>query len=303
MWAAVMMARGWVDRERDNNRGNPQRRAKPAPAIVDDDDTEDIDESEWDEIADVICTGRGRLGLAVAVAARRAGLDVVLTDGPDEAAAPVPVGELAALLGVTDEETAGYLDALTADIVPLPTVDPTLVVRVVDGPMHPEPERGPIETFFGAALIDWAKTCVASPYGLLYTRVADPRISVTYTGVNGPVEATVLDTIDIDPDHPVDSLENWLSALEQENDGALTASGSLQRLVFENGAVVGAVVESASGARTVRARHGVMLTLGDGLAPSGRDTDLDRRESVDVALVSRAGTRFGRLELLTRAGY
>jgi hypothetical protein len=309
--ADVMMARNWVDQDRDEDREYRQRRTRSA-AIVNDDIrdgvADDFDESEWDEIADVICAGRGRIGLAVAVAARRAGLDVMLTDGPAETAGDaagadtaVPTGELAALLGVTDEETAGYLDALTEDIVPLPGVDSGVTVRVVDGPLHPELTRGPIGTFFGAALIHWAEACVSSPYGLLYTRVADPRMSVTYTGANGSVDATVLDTIDIDPDRPADSLEHWLTTLEHEHDDALQTSGSLQRLVFEDGVVVGAVVESASGIRTVRARHGVMMALGDGVAPTGLPTDLDRRESAEVALVSRAASRFARLELLTRA--
>ena len=314
--ADVMMARNWVDQDRDEGREYRQRRTRSAAIVNDDvrdDVADDFDESEWDEIADVICAGRGRIGLAIAVAARRAGLDVMLTDGPAETAddvagddaaradAAVPTGELAALLGVTDEETAGYLDALTEDIVPLPGVDAGVTVRVVDGPLHPELTRGPIGTFFGAALIHWAEACVSSPYGLLHTRVADPRMSVTYTGANGSVEATVLDTIDIDPDRPADSLEHWLTTLEQEHDDALQTSGSLQRLVFENGVVVGAVVESASGIRTVRARHGVMMSLGDGVAPTGLPTDLDRRESAEVALVSRAASRFARLELLTRA--
>jgi len=303
MRADAMMARHWIDDDRHENRGHRQRTARSASIVDEDiaeDVTEDIDESQWDEIADVICAGRGRLGVAVAAAAQRRGLDVMLADGP-VATTDGSAGPLAGLLGVTDDETSAYLAALTEDITPQPGTDPIIPVRVIDGPLQPGSLRAPIATFYGAALMHWAESCVASPYGLLYTRVADPRMSVTYTGAGGSVEATVLDTIDIDPQRPADSLEHWLTALETENEGAFTTSGSLQRLIFENGVVVGAEVESASGIRTVRARHGVMLTLGDGLTPSVQAADLDLRESAEVALVSRAASRFARLELLTRA--
>ena len=296
--ADVMMARNWTDDDRDY-----PRKGRGA-SIGDDEAVEELDGSEWDEVADVICAGRGRLGLAVAVAAHRAGLDVMLTDGPGlavENSAAEAAGHLAGLLGITDEETVRYLQALTEDVTPAPSSDPTLPVRVVDGPIHPDLTHGPIETFRGAALMNWAESCLASAYGSLYTRVADPNLSVTYTGVNGPVDATVLDTIDIDPERPADSLEYWLSTLERDYGDELPRSGSLQRLVFENGVVMGAVVETSSGVRTVRARHGVMMALGDGLSPSGVHADLNRCEPAEVAMVSRAASRFARLELFTRA--
>jgi hypothetical protein len=298
-----MMARKWTGDEGDHR----PRKARGAPVTrgsVSDDAIDEPEGSEWDEVADVICAGRGRLGLAVAVAVQRAGLDVILADGPARAAdgpALESAGHLAVLLGVTDEETVGYLQALTEDITPAPTVDPTIAVREIDGPIHPDLTHGPLETFNGAALIDWTESCVGSAFGLLYTRVADPKLFVTYTGVDGTVDATVLDTIDIDPDRPADSLEQWLSALERDYDGELPRSGSLQRLVFEDGVVAGAVVETDGGVRSVRARHGVMLALGEGPAPSGLSDELDRRQPAEVAVVSRAASRFARLELLTRA--
>lgn len=295
--ADVMMARHWMDTDRDESRGRHQRTVRSS-SMVNEDVTDEVDDSEWDEIADVICAGRGRLGIAVAAAAQRRGLDVMIADGP---VAGESTGQLADLLGITDEETVAYLAALTEDITPLPGTDPTLPVRVVDGPLTRELPRGPIATFHGAALMHWAETCVASPYGLLYTRVADPLMSVPYAGANGSVDATVLDSIDIDPQRPADSLEHWLSTLETENEGAFHTSGSLQRLVFDNGVVVGAVVESVSGIRTVRARHGVMLAFGDGIPSSAQTADLDRSQPAEVALVSRAASRFARLELLTRA--
>ena len=297
--ADVMMARNWTDDD-PNHRPRKSRGA----SIGNDESIEELDGAEWDDVADVICAGRGRLGLAVAVAVQRAGLDVMLAEGPRQPSDESDVeatGHLAGLLGVTDEDTVEYLQALTEDITPVPSTSPTIPVRVVDGPIHPDLTRGPIETFRGAALMEWAESCVGSAYGLLYTRVSDPALSVTYSGANGPVDATVLDTIDIDPERPADSLEQWLGTLEHDYDSELPRSGCLQRLVFEDGVVTGAIVETASGVRAVRARHGVMLALGDGLTPSGLPADLDRSEPAEVALVSRAASRFARLELLTRA--
>lgn len=284
----------------DDRQDRRKRQARSAPNR-DWDTVEDADETEWDDVADVICDGRGRLGIAVAVAARRVGLDVMLADAPAATVTPEADG-LAGHLGITDDDTAEYLRALTEDFTPLPAALSAISTREVDGPLRPELPRGRIGTFYGAALRDWGMSCMSSRYGLLYTRVADPRLSVTYTGAGGAVEATVLDTIDIDPERPADSLEQWLSAFERDHGDEIPTSGVLQRLVFDNGVVVGAVLESAGGVRMVRARHGVMLSLGEeGSTPAAAD-DLNVRETAEVALVSRAASRFARLELLTRSG-
>jgi hypothetical protein len=283
----------WRDDEGDEHR---RRRARATPEVQDiDDDATDYD---WDEVADIVCVGRGRIGVALAVAAKRAGLNFILADGPDREAADGSAG-LAAALGVTDAETVEYLEALTEDLTPLQPVDPTIPVRVVDGPARPGLARDRIGTFYGAALRDWAVSCVSSPYGVLYTKASDASLSETYGSAQGPVEVTVLGAIDIDPEQPADGLEGWLSALAQEDDAEPQDEGSLQRLVFDNGVVVGAVLESPDGTRAIRARHGVMMTIRDGLTPTGRTGDQDRRIPARVALVSQPASRFGRLELLT----
>ncbi|WP_199255183.1 hypothetical protein [Mycolicibacterium mengxianglii] len=288
--ADVMMASQFAEDRR--------RRQSRFAHNVHEDDADEADDANWDEVVDVICTGRGRLVAAVAAAAERAGLDVMLADGPAADAGSDPE-HLDAVLGITDEETVAYLRALTADFTPLPAVEADIVTRVVDGPLRPELPKRPIGTFDGATLRDWGMACVSSPYGVLYTRVFDPVVSASYAGVDGPVEAAVLDTIDIDPDRATDSVERWLTSLEGTPDGVPVAAGSFQRLVFDNGLVVGAVVESPTGARTVRARHGVMLSFGDGVRQSGNGADLNLRETAQVALVSRTASRFARLELLT----
>ncbi|MET0993381.1 MAG: hypothetical protein ABWY20_04530, partial [Mycobacterium sp.] len=99
----LMMARKWSGDE-DDRRPRRAREASVAKGSVPDGGAVDeLEGSDWDEVADVICAGRGRLGLAVAVAVQRAGLDVMLADGPGPAAggpAPEAAGHLAGLLGV-----------------------------------------------------------------------------------------------------------------------------------------------------------------------------------------------------------
>jgi len=72
-----------------------------------------------------------------------------------------------------------------------------------------------------------------------------------------------------------------------------------ERLVFEEGQVIGAVFTTADGLFAVRARHGVLLC---------RVGFPDRRASpppkaadsvLGVALVSKAASRFGSVELMT----
>lgn len=267
-----------------------RRRAGRSRAEDDHDAFDEIDDSQWDDVVDVVCLGSGRLGVAVAAAVRRAGLDVMVADAPADTATR-GAEHLDERLGITDEQTVAYLRALTEDFTPLPAVDSGIASRVVDGPLRAPVKRGRLETFFGVALRDWARSCVSSPYGLLYTRVFDPVLRVRYPD---SIEATVLGSVDIDPGRAEDSVEHWLSAIE------LPASGAFARLLFDDGMVIGAVLDSPDGERTVRARHGVMLPFGDGVTAGVPGNELEFSETVDVALVFRAASRFARLEFLVR---
>lgn len=286
------MAKYRVD-DVDHDYRRPRGRAG---ADVEHDDIDDIDESLWDDVVDVVCVGRGRLGEAVAAAARRVGLEVLVSDRPDTATSDAE--HLDGLLGVTDEQTVAYLRALTEDFGPLAETHSGIPTRVVGEPLRPAARRARLETFYGAALRDWGTACVSSPYGLLYTRVVDPILSVPYAGTGGSIAATVLDSIDLDPELPEDSVEHWLSATAQ-GDQAATAD-TFTRLLFDDAVVVGAVLKSPDGERTVRARHGVMLPLRDGVSASAHSAGLNLRETAEVALVSRTASRFARLEFLVR---
>ena len=151
----------------------------------------DIDEVEWDDEVDIICVGTGSAALAVAVAADADGLDVLLTDGRGVGDAET----LAGRLGLTDE-SAEYLDCVTEDTGPLAhaTAPAELTVRLTGEPLWPDLGAG--VSFSGAALRDWAAACLASPYGLLCTTVAD-------------VDAAAVRVGTIDTGEPVD-IGGWL---------------------------------------------------------------------------------------------
>lgn len=251
--------------------------------------TDDID---WDDVADVICVGGG-LGVAMAGAARAAGLDVLLVEA---GGSPTTGSGLAGLLGSAHADSEHYLRALTEEFDPVDVTAPDVPVRVVDGPSPAESRRTRLPTFHGAALRDWGSSCMAARYGLLYTRVYDPRLSATYTGLDGTVEVTVLATIELDSDRPGASVANWLAGLVDEEG---ESHGTLQHLVFDSGAVVGAALSTEDGVRLVRTRHGVMLSPLAAETDSSAE-DLEADSTAEVALVSRAASRFGRLELLRR---
>lgn len=257
-----------------------------------------IDESEWDDVADVICVGSGPVGAALAEAARRAELDVVAVNGPVAVDGP-GAQHLDTRLGITDDDTVTYLRALTAD-VPLPEPDPvhlTVPTREVDAPLPVFP-KDRIPTFFGAALRDWGVDCLASRYGVLYTRVSDPAFKINYAAADGPVAMTVLGPIDVDPDRLADSVARWLSTHDEGDD---SSRQTFQRLVFDaRGMVAGAVLESDGELQTVGVRHGVLLLLDTHSSVNTVPAELDLRETAEVAMVWRTASRFARLELVTR---
>ena len=74
----------------------------------------------------------------------------------------------------------------------------------------------------------------------------------------------------------------------------------MQRIVFEDGQVVGAVIATPDGPYAIRARHGVSLAPGGTRVNAAMPHELLARDAtVRLCLVSRTASRFGRLELVT----
>jgi hypothetical protein len=250
------------------------------------------------EVADVVCAGPGAGGLAAAIAAADAGLDVIVADG---AGAMVSgTGSLAHRLGVRDNDTIAYLDALTQDLAPLSghVWNAEVPVRVMGSPARNGTGRG-AATFMGSRLKDWASSCLESPYGVLFSRVSDRNMVPAYTDAGESIEVAVIGSLELDPAQPGTALTEWLMNSARERNIQIRQASSLKRLVFEGGQVVGAVIADRNGERAVRARRGVvMATGGNGVqtaSPSGRNLGGER---VEVALVSRPASRFAEVELL-----
>ncbi|MFY1621008.1 hypothetical protein [Micromonospora sp. WMMD736] len=260
----------------------------------------------WDDEVDVICTGFGVGALASAVIAVDAGLDVFMARPQIEvlASGSAQPGPGMQWLGpaLIDAATSDYFAALTGDLGPLNTAphDVKVPMRVVVAQSSSGDDRG-VEPFFGARLRDWALRCLASPYGFMYTRLGGNQVTTMRSGDGETVEVALVGTLDTSAEVvrlDAGSLTEWLTG--QVRDRSIEVSNSsLQRIVFDDGEVAGAVFTTPDGPFAVRARHGVAVSGGDwqhrleapGLpAPGG---------PLQVGLVRQPASRFGRLELLS----
>src|SRR6476620_2685133 len=142
---------------------------------------------------------------------------------------------------VRDPETNEYFAALSSDLGPLTRSarDVDAPIRVVD---HAEPvdPRGAVPPFFGARLRDWAARCLVSPYGYLHTRVADWQSTTLRTVDGESIEVAEIGSMRPDSANVGGSVMNWLTAQAQDRGIEVHRAASLERIVFEEGDVVGA---------------------------------------------------------------
>lgn len=263
----------------------------------------------WDEEVDVICTGAGVAALAHAVAVVDMGGDVFVAgsrdeDGPGGAAVAVRsrVDRLHWLdIHTSDPDTNDYFASLSSDLGPLTRSarDADVPIRVVD---HAEPvdPRGVVMPFVGARLRDWAARCLVSPYGYLYTRVADWQSTTLRTVDGDSIEVAEIGSFTPDPANVGGSIVDWLTAQAADRDIDIHHGTSLERMVFEEGAVVGAEFMTADGPLAVRARHGVTVAGGGPSAALATGQALPTDDTaLRLCLVGQTASRFGRVELLT----
>ena len=237
----------------------------------------------WDERVDILCTGSGLGGLATAIAAVDAGVDVLVADS--------------AGLEVEDAETNRYFGELSQDLCV-----PVNRAAAVDAPIRDDlapaaPASQRVEPFVGSRLQDWAASCLASPYGFLYSRVRERRAVTMLSSRGESFEVAAIGSIELRPDQPKVVLADWLSAQARDRGIEVCTDSPLQRIVFEGGRVLGAVLDTPSGPCAVRARHGVFVATGG--HELGAACDLPETATLHVSLVRQAASRFGRVELLT----
>lgn len=263
----------------------------------------------WDDEVDVICTGAGVAGLAQAVAVVEMGGDVFVASsrddvGPGGAAVAVRsrVDRLHWLdINTSDPETNEYFASLSSDLGPLTRSarDADVPIRVVDHAVPVDP-RGVVMPFVGARLRDWAARCLVSPYGYLYTRVADWQSTTLRTVDGDSIEVAEIGAITPDPANVGGSVLDWLHAQALDRDIVVHHGTSLERIVFEEGAVVGAEFTTPEGPMAVRARHGVAVAGGGPSAALATGQALPTDDApLRLCLVGQTASRFGRVELLT----
>ncbi|MCV7152082.1 hypothetical protein [Mycolicibacterium pyrenivorans] len=264
-----------------------------SPAFHTTDATPDL---EWDDEADVVCTDAGLPGLATAICAVDDGVEVFVAGAPETEAGATDRGWFTLECG--DSETAAYLTDLTADldVAALAHRDDDLPIRWVREPAD-RPGRK-IAPFVGSRLRDWSAECIPAPSGYLYTRVTDWTSTAMESGDGEAFEVTEIGSMTVAPGDDVGSVLDWLGAEAHMRGVRVYRAMRFERLVFEGGQVIGAVFATSDGPFAVRARHGVLLCRAG--SPAG-EVGIDTPDGavLRVALVSRVGSRFGRVELLT----
>ncbi|MCF6387029.1 hypothetical protein L2K20_08585 [Mycobacterium sp. MBM] len=254
----------------------------------------------WDEIVDVVSVGAGPAGLACAVVAADAGLEVVVATpgaGTPPDLEPVGAGRRGWLPVVSDDETMAYFDALAEE---LPTVQPpedptTVPSRVLHEIEVDRSRRAQIATFVGARLGVWAADCTASPYGLLFTRVDHWPTTAMRTSSGESFQVATLDESAGVP--AASTFADRLQTLVAEREIDVLDGHRLQRLVFEEGRIVGVVLDGPDRQWAVRARVGIAVTSVRPCPPDSRLLGPDSR----LALVGLTASRFGRVEVLDAA--
>jgi hypothetical protein len=262
----------------------------------------------WDEEVDVVCTGSGIAGLAHAVAVVDMGGDVFVVGSRGDSE---PAGSSVAVrsrvdrlhwleVDVPDPETNEYFAALSSDLGPLTRSprDVDVPIRVVD---HAEPvdPRGAVAPFVGGRLRDWAARCLVSPYGYLYTRVSDWPSTTMRTVDGESLEVAEIGSITPDPANIDGSVLGWLTAQARDRRIEVHQATSLQRIVFEDGDVVGAEFATPDGPLAVRARHGVTVASGGPQVTMAAGQPLPADDTLRICLVGQTASRFGRVELVT----
>lgn len=261
-----------------------------------------ITETQWDLEVDVVCLGAEGGVLAAGIVASNAGFDVFMgvmesADGSGDLAAPVGYKG-------GDAQTTRHLAGFDYAFGGGGRAHSFWPVRAVEDVAPPRPgRRGAIEPFFGAELEQWAYRCAAAPHGLVYDRVTKRQMTEMRSTRGEKVEATIVGSVDLSPGLPALSMSTWLRATAAEADLLPDTAVRLVKLIFEDDAVAGALIDTDDGVLAVRARENLIIGVGD---PAGDRTHplVSATESVtvNVCLVSKAASRFGELEIVTASG-
>lgn len=267
------------------------------------------------EFVDVLCIGSGSAGLAVGLAGADAGLKVVVAEPDRGVATPArsaatPVESWATVLqrrwGIEEfnTSTAAYLDQLTSSLGPpvAAKVSGHLVIDTVEtfADVSVDPTVS-VPPFYGADLAKWARECLTSPFGMIFSRVSPSNLAPVRKVGGTAISAGRIASAPTGR-HREMTVRQWLSELALQKGVTVRESCSVQRLLFNDGQLVGAVLETPDGVRAVRTRRGVVL----GTSCSTGDEALTMlpmafRDDTTLCVVGRTASRFARLEFLLSA--
>ena len=259
----------------------------------------------WDTEVDLVCIGAGIGGLAAAIATVDAGEDVIVAnttvDASQMAASVASLGAVRGWLqhdGV-DVETEDFLAAVVEGLDPLtwPSGASRVPMRVarpwgVDGRT--------LEPFVGATIRAWDAQCFGSPYGTLHSSVFGWQRTKMRSSDGESIDVIPIGDIDWHDGLGEGDLLDWMGGQAYERDVEVLPASSLQRIVFEEGLIVGVVLDTPDGPYAVGTRRGVTLSPPDsGPGAADRLADPSHVDRKQVCLVGRTASRFGRVELLT----
>jgi hypothetical protein len=269
------------------------------------------------EFVDILCIGSGSAGLAVGVAGAQAGLNVFVAEPIPEAMAPTRPGAssveswqtvLQRRWGAEELNTAtlNYLDQLTSSLGPPAPIKASGHLRVDTvekfAAVDVDPTE-PVPPFHGAELATWARDCLTSPFGMIFSRVSSSALTPVRKVDGTSVNAGLIASVPAARRREM-TVRQWLSELAGEKGVEVHRPCSIQRLLFSDGQLVGAQLDTPDGVRSVRARRGVVLgtsssTVDDALwmSPTGGG-------DIKLCAVGKTASRFARLEfLLSAASY
>lgn len=264
----------------------------------------------WDEEVDVAVIGAGIGGLATALATVEAGGEVLVVDPYSEVRGHAPAGVLRERVGAlrrsllpdtADFETNEYLAAVTDGVLkPVePAVGAAVPRREARNLTSDEAYGRFVEPFFGSRLNAWASQCISSPYGLLYTSMRNwPTTSMRSAGGES-IEVFSVGSMPWADDLGEVALRGWLTAQAKDREVEIRTNCPLERIVFEEGLIVGVVVSTPDGPRAVRTRAGITFAPAD-QADDDVDGDLApaAADRLQVCIVGRTASRYARVELL-----
>lgn len=261
----------------------------------------------WDVEVDVACVGAGASTIASAVATKDMGASVLLatpTAEPRVDRSGVAVRQrIGGFLGSwvrpdMDEETDRYLTALAEDYWSPSgfSGDSRLTVRTVTA----TPSGAAPEPFIGSRLGAWNATCLASPYGMLFSSVSGWRTARMRAEDGQSLEVMRVGGVSASDVAAGFDVGGWLRS--RAADRGLTAHRftDLERIVFDEGRLIGIELRTSDGVMAVRIRHGLALSSGEPMIEVLRTVDATAKD-LQLSIVGQAASRFLRIELLGTA--